>query len=204
MGGEGVSEKKVEWFFSFRSPYSYLSGPRAFALPDRFDVDIEFRGVAPMAMRGQSVPSQKRVHTVLDTKREATRLGMPFGPVWDPIGDGAIRCLRISEHARDAGRVREFVLGASRAIWAEGVDVSTDAGLRPVCERAGLVWADCQRAISDPDFAKRVDSNVEDLLALGHWGVPVFRFGDEVFWGQDRIEDLERLLTRAGLARQSS
>jgi 2-hydroxychromene-2-carboxylate isomerase len=199
-----MSAKTVEWFFSFRSPYSYLSGPRAFALPERFDIELKFRGVAPMAMRGQSVPSEKRIHTIFDTKREASRLGMPFGPVWDPLGDGAIRCLRVSEHAKDAGRVREFVLAASRAIWAQGVDVAQDAGLRPVCEAAGLQWVDCQRAISDPAIAARIDANVEDLLALGHWGVPVFRFGDEILWGQDRTEDLERLLSGAGLARHSS
>lgn len=199
-----MSRGTVEWFFSFRSPYSYLSGPRAFALPERFDVEIRFRGVAPMAMRGQSVPREKRVHTIFDTKREATRLGMPFGPLWDPLGEGATRCLRVSEHAKDEGREREFVLGASRAIWAEGVDVSTDEGLRPVCERAGLAWDACQRAIGDPVMAQRIDRNVEDLLALGQWGVPVFRFGEEILWGQDRIGDLERLLAASGLARQSS
>ena len=69
----------LEFFFSFRSPYSYLAAPRAFALPERFDVDVLFRGVIPMAMRGQSVPRAKRLHTLRDVKREATRLGMPFG-----------------------------------------------------------------------------------------------------------------------------
>ncbi|WP_372791891.1 2-hydroxychromene-2-carboxylate isomerase [Paraconexibacter sp.] len=189
-----MSTTTVEYFFSFRSPYSYLSGPRAFALPERYDVEIVFRGVTPMAMRGQSVPMSKRLHTLRDTKREADRLGMSFGRIHDPIGEGAVRCLRLSEHAKDMGRVEQFVLTASRAIWAEGVEVASDAGMRSVCERAGLDWAGCAAALQDESLQARVDANTQRLLDLGHWGVPVFALGDELFWGQDRIEDLERRL----------
>lgn len=65
-----MSKQTLEFFFSFRSPYSYLAAPRAFALAGRFDVEVVFRGVIPMAMRGQSVPVAKRLHTMRDTKRE--------------------------------------------------------------------------------------------------------------------------------------
>ena len=47
----------------------------------------------------------------------------------------------------------------------------------------------------------RVEANTAALGALGHWGVPVFAFAGELFWGQDRIEDLRIALTDAGLAR---
>src|SRR4051812_38272280 len=178
------SAERVDYFFSFRSPYSYLSGPRAFALAHRFDVDVVFRGVIPMAMRGQSVPREKGLHTLRDVKREATRLGMPFGRIHDPIGDGAMRCLLVAEHAVDAGRVREFVLEASRAIWAEAVDVARDRGLRAVCERSGLRWEACRAALDDPAMRARVDEDTEALADLGHWGVPLLVLDGEPFWGQ--------------------
>ncbi len=187
--------RTVDFFFSFRSPYSYLAAPRAFALADDHDVEITFRGVIPMAMRGQSVPLSKRLHTLRDTAREARRLGMPFGRIHDPLGDGAIRCLLVAEHACDLGLERPFVLAASRAIWAQATDVATDAGLRPVCERAGLPWAGCAAALEDPAIRFRVDANTEALGALGHWGVPVLVLDGELYWGQDRIEDLQRALT---------
>jgi 2-hydroxychromene-2-carboxylate isomerase len=205
VDGGVVTAARLDFFFSFRSPYSYLAAPRAFALPDRFDVDVAFRGVIPMAMRGQAVPRAKGLHTLRDVKREAVRLGMPFGRIHDPIGEGAIRCLLIAEHAVDVGREREFVLGASRAIWAEAVDVSRDAGLRPICERAGLEWRSCLAALDDPDLRARVDADTEALAELGHWGVPVFVFDRELFWGQDRIEDVEIALRderKAGHASQ--
>lgn len=196
-----MTAPRVEFFFSFRSPYSYLAGPRAFALPDAFAIDLVFRGVIPMAMRGQAVPRAKRLHTLRDAKREAVRLGMPFGRIHDPIGEGALRCLAVAEHAVDAGRAREFVLATSRGIWAEAADVATDAGLRPLCERAGLGWSECAAALEDPALHARVESNTASLAQLGHWGVPIFAFDSELFWGQDRIEDLEVALRDAGLAR---
>jgi 2-hydroxychromene-2-carboxylate isomerase len=194
---------RLDFFFSFRSPYSYLAAPRAFALPEQFDVDVVFRGVIPMAMRGQSVPREKGLHTLRDVKREAVRLGMPFGRIHDPIGEGAMRCLLVAEHAVDVGRERDFVLHASRGIWAEAIDVARDTGLRPICERAGLAWDDCKAALGDPALRARVEADTKALAAIGHWGVPVFVFDGEPFWGQDRIEDLEVGLGDARLARQS-
>jgi 2-hydroxychromene-2-carboxylate isomerase len=197
-----MNRAELDFFFSFRSPYSYLAAPRAFALADDYAVDVVFRGVIPMAMRGQSVPREKGLHTLRDAKREANRLGMAFGPVWDPLGDGAIRCLLVAEHAVDAGLERDFVLAASRAIWAEGVEVAGDAGLRGVCERVGLEWSACIDALHDPALRARVNEDTEALAALGHWGVPILRFEDELFWGQDRIGDVKLALGAAGLVRR--
>jgi len=194
----------IDYYFSFRSPYSYLSGPRAFALADHHDVEVVFRGVIPMAMRGQSVPRAKQLHTLRDVKREADRLGMPFGRIHDPIGEGAMRCLLVSEHAKDAGRVREFVLTASRGIWAEAVDVAPDAGLRDVCTRARLDWDACAAALEDPAIHARVEANTQRLLDLGHWGVPVFDLDGDLYWGQDRIEDVDRALREASLRSQTA
>ena len=185
---------RVDFFYSFRSPYSYLAAPRAFALADRHGVEVAFRGVIPMAMRGQSVPAAKRLHTLRDAKREARRLRMPFGRIHDPIGDGALRCLLVAQHAAGHGRQAEFVLAAGRAIWAEATDVSTDAGLSRVCERAGLAWDGCAAALDDPELRRRVQSDTDAVAALGHWGVPLLVLDGEVYWGQDRIEDVDRAL----------
>ena len=185
---------QVDFFYSFRSPYSYLAAPRAFALAERHGVEVAFRGVIPMAMRGQSVPAAKRLHTLRDAKREARRLCMPFGRVHDPIGDGALRCLLVAQHAGGQGRLAEFVLTAGRAIWAEATDVTTDAGLRGVCERSGLRWELCAAALDDPELLRRVQADTDAVAALGHWGVPLLVLDGEVFWGQDRIEDVDRAL----------
>jgi len=201
LGKEAMSVEPIEYFFSYRSPYSYLSAPRVFALPEKYAVEIVYRGVIPMVMRGQSVPREKGIHTLRDTKREADALGMPFGPVYDPVGEGAMRCLMVGEYAVEQGLVKEFVLSASKGIWAEAVDVSTDAGLETVTERAGLSWPESLAATANPEYRARVDASVTALEAREHWGVPTLVFRDEIFWGQDRIVDLEPRLVAAGLLR---
>jgi len=193
--------ESVELFFSFRSPFSYLAGPRAFALADSYDIELIYRGIRPMVTRGVPLPTAKKFYIFLDAAREAERLGMPFGKIYDPLGKGALRCLYVAEHAAEAGRLPEFVLGASRAIWAEGVCVAGDKGLRKVCEAAGLSWDDCREAINNTEYHDRIESNNARLSELGHWGVPTFHYKDELFWGQDRIPHLEKILRADGLAK---
>jgi 2-hydroxychromene-2-carboxylate isomerase len=195
--------ERLDYYYSFRSPYSYLSAPRAFALPERFDVELAFHGVIPMAMRGQSVPRAKRLHTLRDVAREARRLGMPFGRIHDPIGEGAMRCLLVAQLAGAEGRAREFVLAGGQGIWGEAIDVSSDDGLREICTRAGLSWSDCLNALADPSLRELVERDTEALAELGHWGVPVLVLRGELFWGQDRIVDLEAALDHAGLRREN-
>jgi 2-hydroxychromene-2-carboxylate isomerase len=194
-----MDKPKVEFFFSFRSPYSYLAGPRAFALADRFDIELVYHGVRPMVTRGVPLPLAKKLYILRDCAREAKRLGMPFGVIYDPIGAGALRCLYIAELAGALGVQREFVLRASRAIWAEGVRVASDAGLRPLCEEVGIPWQEGVAAMEDPTIAARIEENNARLRAIGHWGVPTFTFDGEVFWGQDRIIDLEMALQDKGV-----
>lgn len=194
-----MNAPRVEYFFSFRSPYSYLSAPRVFELPRRYAVELVWRGVRPMAMRGQPLPRAKQFYILRDAAREADRLGLPFGRIHDPLGEGVWRCLCIAEHALEQGRLETFVTIAARAIWGEGVEVLRDAPLRGLCERAGLAWDACARAIANQDYRERVEINTAQLAALGHWGVPTLAFDGEAYWGQDRIEDLERVLRSAGL-----
>lgn len=194
-----MGKPQVEFFFSFRSPYSYLAVPRAFALPRRYGIELVYRGVRPMAMRGQPLPLAKRLYILRDAWRESMRLGIPFGKIHDPLGEGVWRCLTVAEHAASVGKLPGFVLAASCGIWGEGVDVLSDAPLRGLCERAGLEWDACQAAIANPEYRERVERNTARLEQLGHWGVPVFTFAGQAYWGQDRIEDLELALRGAGL-----
>ena len=191
----------VDFFFSFRSPYSYLAGPRAFALADKYDVKVEFRPIRPMVTRGIPLPMSKKLYILLDAAREAERLGMDFGKIHDPIGDGALRCLYVSQYAKPIGKERAFVLRASRAIWAERTCMVEDKGLRISCQEVGLEWDKCLDAINDDGIKESIENNNAMLRELKQWGVPTFHIDGNVFWGQDRIDDLEALLKERCLAK---
>ena len=58
--------------------------------------------------------------------------------------------------------------------------------------RAGLDWNIAQPLLTDESWKTWVDSNLDDMYALGCWGVPSFHYGDRHYWGQDRIGLLEQ------------
>jgi 2-hydroxychromene-2-carboxylate isomerase len=187
---------ELEFFFSFRSPYSYLAAIEMLEFHEEWPSGVRVRPVLPMAMRGIPIPRAKSLYTLRDVRREADRRGVPFGRVADPLGDGARRCLQVFELAQSTRQQLELLVSAGSAVWAEGLDVAQDAGLRRVCERAGLDWrAARERLAADPpvDYA---EENRLDLLRAGLWGVPCYRAGEFSAWGQDRFWMLREIRRR--------
>ena len=187
----------LEMFHSFRSPYSYIALRNAYATAQAFGLRLEVRPILPMVMRGLSLPRSKLLYIVKDANREAKRRKVPFGKIADPVGDGAERCLAAFCYAKSENRHYDFLLQAGKAIFAEAIDVSTDEGMQIVAERTGLFWPDLEEAMKGEEWRDVARQNREILTEVGQWGVPVFKIGDQVFWGQDRdwllarkIEDL--------------
>jgi len=177
----------LEFFFSFRSPYSYLAVQRVYDIADAFDLTLKIRPVLPMVMRGLPMPGEKKRYIVLDTVREARRQNIAYGKFADPLGAGVERCLAVFFYALEEKKERAFLLNAATAIWAEGVDVATDKGLRKITGRTGLFWPDAKNAITRSDWRTAVEENRTVLGAAGYWGVPTLRLGDFAVWGQDRL-----------------
>jgi 2-hydroxychromene-2-carboxylate isomerase len=194
----------LEMWFSFRSPFSYLALDPIADLVARYPVDLRLRPVLPLVQRGVPLPSIKRMYLARDAKREAERLGIPFGNLCDPVGVGAEHCMAIAKVAIDAGRGLEFLRSAARGIWSEALDMSSYVDLRQVVERAGLSWEVAREALGKTDWKDWAKTNAEDLGLAGLWGVPSFRVGDYVTWGQDRIPLLEDRLRRHVAASRNS
>ncbi|WP_417482433.1 DsbA family protein [Maricaulis sp.] len=188
---------------SLRSPYTYLAMERAFALADRWNARAEIRFVLPMVMRSLPVPRRKGVYFMLDAKREAERLGLPFGDVCDPLGRPTERGLAVLHHAMQQGEAegRAFLLSFLRGVWAEGIDAGSDRGLRRLVERAGLDWDAAKAALEDESWREVAEANRERLLGLDLWGVPSFHTGEVAVWGQDRLWQIEDELSRQAVPR---
>lgn len=180
-------DQALEVFFSIRSPYSYLGLERAVLLARAWNIPLRLRPVLPMLMRGQSVPDAKKWYIFQDTKREATKLGIPYGFVADPLGPGVERCYALFEYARSCGREIDYMRAYARAVNAEGIRSETDSGLRTIVERAGLDWSKARALLEDQGWREWAEENRKAMYDLGLWGVPSFRYGDTGCWGQDRL-----------------
>jgi 2-hydroxychromene-2-carboxylate isomerase len=186
----------LDVWFSFRSPYSYLALARVAELAKRYPIELRPRPVLPMVVRGLAVPTVKRLYIVRDAKREADRLGIPFGAVCDPLGKGVEHALAIAHHALRGPHGWDFINAAARGSWAEARDLSDYGDLRAVVESAGLTWDEARAAIADDSWRAWAGQNAADLAVAGLWGVPSFKIGDYATWGQDRIDYLEDRLRR--------
>lgn len=176
----------LEFFFSFRSPYSYLAIDRARAIARAFGVELKIRLVLPMVMRGMQLSRAKALYIAFDTGREARRLGIPFGRFTDPVGPGIERCMAAARVARSENRLPEFIAEAGHAVFAGGIDVATDKGLRRVAAKAALFWPAVAESLQQDDWRPEVEAARAEMTESGSWGVPTFRIGDWVTWGQDR------------------
>lgn len=201
-GAERLSAKPLacDFWFSFRSPYSYLALEQIEGVLAPYGVPLTLRQVAPLVTRGVPVPTVKRMYIVRDAKREADRLGIPFGELCDPLGPGITNCLAIQHFANQRGAGLAFAKSAMRGIWSEARDVADYVDLRFIVERAQLPWDEAKAVIDSPDGPKAAHENAADLNGIGLWGVPAFRVGDYVAWGQDRLPVLADLLRRHALA----
>jgi 2-hydroxychromene-2-carboxylate isomerase len=188
----------LDYFLSFRSPYTYLALPRVRALAAHHGAELRLRFVLPMVMRGLPVPVEKRLYIVSDVAREAQRLGMDFGNAVDPVGKPVERGYALLNRAIAAGKGIEFAASFLQGVWADGLDAGSDAGLNAIAARAGFDAAWVQAALTDTSWQALAEANREDLLAQELWGVPSFRVNDRPgHWGQDRLWVIEQELGAA-------
>jgi 2-hydroxychromene-2-carboxylate isomerase len=210
---------KVDMFWSFRSPYSYLALSRAIPLTRTYDLEILARPVYPLAVR---VPDffkrtnpQFAPYVQRDALRVAQWLGVPIrAPRPDPIVQDMKtlevaaeqprirRLTRLGAAAQEAGRGLAFIDEVSRVLWDGTVD-QWDQGdhLAGAAARSGLDLATLDAAITAAParYEAIITENERAHAQSGHWGVPTFVFEGEPFFGQDRIDLLVWRLKQKGL-----
>ena len=187
----------LEYFPSLRSPYTAVGHQRVLDLIARSGVTVKLRPVMPMMMRGVPAPRPKQRYILADAAREARAHGVPFGRMVDPFGEPVKRAFALFPGAVALDGGMAFVTAYLSAAWAEGIDISREAGLRQVAANAGLDWDDLQDASRGTDSAALLDDNLNAMLDAGLWGVPSFRISGGTkeapfaCWGQDRIWRVE-------------
>ncbi len=189
---------EIEFFYSLRSPYSYIAAMRVFDLAERWNARVRLRPVLPMVMRALPVPLSKRIYIVRDAKREAARFDLPFGAIADPVGAGVERGLAVavSQDRNETGRAPAFIQSFLKGVFAEGVDAAGD-GLYALAARADIPADDVNAALAREDWRETIEANRQDLFASGLWGVPTFKVGARATFGQDRLWLVGRWLNDA-------
>ncbi len=195
----------LEYFPSLRSPYTAISYDRTIEMVKRTGAQLKLRPVMPMMMRGVPAPRYKQFYIMTDTKREADYYNQPFGPIVDPFGEPVKRAFSLLPLMESKGRATEFCGEYLRAAWTRGIDITEEAGLQKIVESVGIHWEEARNSMDNEDWEPLLESNVNDMLAAGLWGVPSFRVsgGDAPpfsCWGQDRLWLVETEIARRSKA----
>ena len=202
LNNRDASAVTLEFFPSLRSPYTAISFDRTIALAQRTGVKLMLRPVMPMMMRGVPAPRVKQLQIMTDSKREADYYGQKFGPMVDPFGEPVKRAFALLPFMTEQGLSIDYCANYLRAAWCEGVDITTELGLKQVVEETGANWQEAQNQFDNNIWETLLEDNVSDMLAAGLWGVPSFRVTggktEEPFccWGQDRLWRVESEISR--------
>ena len=188
----------IDFYFSFRSPYSAISAAQVFKWAKDNGVQVNLKYVLPMVMRGLPVPTEKSRYISLDAAREAYVQNVKFGCLNDPVGRPTERGLSLIPFAQMHQLAEAYVMSFMQGVWSEGLDAGTDQHLKIMVERAGLNWRAAKDILkSDANelhWRATAEQNRQALFALGLWGVPSFKFEDIAVWGQDRFWMIEKAI----------
>ncbi|WP_404364886.1 2-hydroxychromene-2-carboxylate isomerase [Marinobacter sp.] len=186
-------------YFNFRSPYCYLASRRMFEVFDRYHLNVLWRPLG--GWHGRSDPDRAKIKMPIarqDVARWARRFGMPLTPppkTTDPTRAGAGSLL-----AEKEGLLRPYLVAMMRSEWSEGRDIGDTEVLLSVAESVGLDREDFARAIDDPENHAQLARNWQEAQEKGALGVPTFVIGDQIFWGQDRLDFVAEHLRELGAA----
>jgi 2-hydroxychromene-2-carboxylate isomerase len=190
--------QRVELFYDFRSPYSYL----AFTQLRDLDVEIVLRPMQVLKVMEKvgNVPTTitcaaKGRYARHDLARWAKRYGITLNPsnMRDNDGDACSRAVLAAASPTEASAV---TLALYRACWSEGkILASTDDVLSAIAA-AGLDSAGIEARINDPVVVERLEANTHEATERGVFGSPTMFVGDTMFFGNDRLDFVREELAR--------
>jgi 2-hydroxychromene-2-carboxylate isomerase len=189
--------KTVEFLFDFGSPASYLAYKRLPALAERTGARIDYVPIllgAVFKATGNASPAAipaKGRWTNVDFRRWAQRHGtvFNFNPHF-PIN--TLHLMRGATALTEDTRFLGYCDRVFDAMWGEPKNLGDPAELAPVVRRAGVEPDDFRAMIERDDVKARLKGATEAAVERGVFGAPTFFVGEEMFFGQDRMDFVEQ------------
>ena len=186
----------IEIWFEFASTYSYLTVSRAEAVLRRDDVDFVWRPfLLGPTFRDKGWDTSpfildpvKGAYMWRDMERRARLYDLPFVQP-DPWPMNPIRAARVMTAALDQPWAGDFARGVFAAQFARSEDISAPTVLGRVLQECGVDPEHWLAQAESDDVKLRLRQFTDQAGSKGIFGAPSFVVGDELFWGDDRLED---------------
>ncbi|MBK7458688.1 MAG: 2-hydroxychromene-2-carboxylate isomerase [Betaproteobacteria bacterium] len=187
--------RQIEFFYFIGSTYSYLSVTRAADLAAREGVVLDWRpfSVRTLMREQDNVPFAtkpvKMRYMWRDLERRASRFGVPFDGIPPYPVDPAELANHVATLATGEGWCREFTQAAYRCWFLDRRDPGEPEALRGILAALGRDADDCIARASAQPTKQAYLTATDRARTLGIFGSPTFVVGQEIFWGDDRLED---------------
>ena len=195
-------KKQVEFYFDFGSPYSYLAYKALPGIAAAHGAQIVWR---PMLLGGVFKATGNRSPAEIPAKANWTRRDMQrwaerYGAAFNHNPYFPINTLILMRGA--AGMqlrgldFHKYVQAVFHAMWVEPRNLGEPQELAAVLRRAGFDADAFQSLVNDPAVKEQLKKNTEEAVAREVFGAPTFFVGEEMFWGQDRLEFVAEALAK--------
>jgi 2-hydroxychromene-2-carboxylate isomerase len=181
------------FYYDFNSPFAYIAAHR---VDDVLPVKPRWQPIAfafLLIAQGRepwSFDIEGRGPTMEDCKRRAAALGLPLQwPEGWPRESYSLLPLRAAVLAEQAGLLREFSRAAFQQHFSHPEGVRELDGVLAAAVTAGLDPEHVRAHVGDADVKAAVKDATDAAIDLGVFGVPTVQVADELFWGDDKLED---------------
>lgn len=193
--------RQVEFFFDFVSTASYLAWTQLPGLVRQTDAEILYRPMvlgAVMKATGNTPPPSipaKGKYMRKDFSRFAERYGVAFSyPSRHPVN--TMTALRGAVAFLDRPEFPDYVKSVFEGFWVHDQDIEDPEVLIRLAGQAGIGPEEFREAVERQDVKDRLRANTDEAVERGAFGAPTFFVGDEMFFGQDRLEFVAEALQR--------
>jgi 2-hydroxychromene-2-carboxylate isomerase len=194
--------RTLDYYFAPASPWTYLGHQRFEEMARRHGAKIAYKpcdfgrvfsvsGGLPLAQR----PKQRQSYRLAELKRWRDFLGVPLNiqPKHFPVSSDLPSRAVVASPEEARGKAGFAIM---RGCWAEERNIADRATLVELLSREGLDGATIVAA-AESDAGKRgLDANTDEAIERQVFGAPTYVVDGELFWGQDRLDFVERALKR--------
>ena len=193
----------IDYYFATLSPYTYLAGKRFEALAAAHGATVTYKPVDVIALFGRTggtPPKDRHINRIeyraQELVRQAKKHDLPFNlkPAHWPTNAAPSSYAIIAAQNAGGGDLGTLVHAVLRAVWAEEKDIAQDDVIKACLSEAGF-----DPSLADSGLlsgAETYAANLEEAVDKGVFGAPFYIVdGDQRFWGQDKLEDLDHHLS---------
>ena len=192
---------QIDYFFATISPFVYLAAGRLEQVAARHAATIRYIPINAPALfprtGGQVLAERhdsRKSYRFQELRRWSARLGMKLNlaPAYFPANPAPSSYAVIAAAKLGGVDLAGLVQAFPRAVWAEGRNIAEDEVVAEIVAKYGFDPKAIDRGMFSA--ADTYTANLEEAVARGVFGVPFYVVGEERFWGQDRLEDLDLYL----------